>query len=427
MALLWVRGDPHLVVVATFQHDHGDGAGVILASWGSCACHLRPWWVSLHQVADVAPPVGGCPAFPFREPFLRWDAEGVGSRSWGGPLAAPGAWRGPGIRWWRYERVCPAQVRDPYASMVRLVDVEPPDPRVNKVVRNLHLRADERLELPHRDVCGCGVRREDRGEEPVWVDVLEVFPEGCHQPARGCVGVDVVDCPQFRFLKEVRVPQLWLSGGWGGHGLPVLVRCGASRGGVPWGGAKLSLRYVPHGGLMLRGHRTERGGGRGATGPLRARSSCHFFVRSRVVWVVFPLLWCVLRALAVWLHRSRGGEPRGAWAQLLGWPVPMSQAGAFTPCLRGGALRGSLPTPVRVAGRPRVPLAVCPRESVPPVAGRPPTLGGRRRTSWTHRVLPGGGLCGAPPVALARPALEWWGCAPARCGASLTGASDLPE
>ena len=73
----------------------------------------------------------------------------------------------------------------------------------------------------------------DHCEEPVWFDVLEVFLESCHQPAQGCVGVDVVDCPQFRFVKEVRVPPLWWSGGWQGHGLPVLVRCGASREGPP--------------------------------------------------------------------------------------------------------------------------------------------------------------------------------------------------
>ena len=43
VALLRVRGDPHLVVVATFQHPHGDGAGVIFVSWWSCPCRLRPW------------------------------------------------------------------------------------------------------------------------------------------------------------------------------------------------------------------------------------------------------------------------------------------------------------------------------------------------------------------------------------------------
>ena len=161
VALLRVRGDPQLVVVATFQHDHGDCAGLIFASRGSCACRLRPWWVPLRQVAEVAPPVGGRPAFPFRQAFVQLDLEGVGSRLWGGPFPRPGAWRGPGVRRWRYERVRPAQVRDPYASLVRLVGVESPDPRVDEVVRHLHPGGDQRLELPHGDVCGCGVRQVD--------------------------------------------------------------------------------------------------------------------------------------------------------------------------------------------------------------------------------------------------------------------------
>ena len=45
--------------------------------------------------------------------------------------------------------------------------------------------------------------------------------------------MDGVDRPQFRVVKGVRVPPLWWSGGWGGHGLPVLVQCCASRGGCP--------------------------------------------------------------------------------------------------------------------------------------------------------------------------------------------------
>ena len=41
VALLRVRDDPHLVVVAIFQHDHGDGAGVTFARRGRRACRLR--------------------------------------------------------------------------------------------------------------------------------------------------------------------------------------------------------------------------------------------------------------------------------------------------------------------------------------------------------------------------------------------------
>ena len=75
-----VQGDPHLVVMATFQRDHGDCAGVIFASWGSCPCRLCPWRESLHHVPEVAPPVGGCPAFPLRQAFVRWDVEALALR-----------------------------------------------------------------------------------------------------------------------------------------------------------------------------------------------------------------------------------------------------------------------------------------------------------------------------------------------------------
>ena len=83
-------------------------------------------------------------------------------------------------------------------------------------MRNLHPGGDEGLQLPHKDVCGCAVRQGNHCEEPVWVDVLEVFPGGCNQPARECVCVDVVDRAQFRVVKVVRVPRLWWSWGVGG-------------------------------------------------------------------------------------------------------------------------------------------------------------------------------------------------------------------
>ena len=131
VALLRVRDDPHLVVVAIFQHDHGDGAGVSFAWRGRCACLLLVPW---RQAGEVTPPVAGGPAFPCRQAFLRWDAEGFGSRRLGGPLPAPGAGRGLGVRWRCYERVYPAQLWDPHAPLGWLVGVEQPDPRFNKVV-----------------------------------------------------------------------------------------------------------------------------------------------------------------------------------------------------------------------------------------------------------------------------------------------------
>ena len=228
VALLRVRGDRHLLVVATFQHHHGDGAGEVFALWGSRACRLRRWWVLLYHVPEFAPPVWGHHAFPVRQVIVRPDVEGVSPRLWGGPFLAPGAWRGPGLRRRRNERVRPAQVGDPHTSLVQLVEVEPPDPRVDKVVRDLPPMGDECLDLPYGDVSGCSVRQGYHGEEPVWVEVLEVSPEGCHPPAWGFVGVDVLNCLQFLSVREVCVPSLWCSGGWGGHGLPVPVRCGAS-------------------------------------------------------------------------------------------------------------------------------------------------------------------------------------------------------
>ena len=109
----------------------------MFGSRGSCAYGFRPWWVPLHQLPAVAPPAGGRPAIQFRQVFVRWDVEGVGSRLWGGPFPAPSDGRRHGVHRWCYERVCPAQVRDPYASLVWLVGVEPQDPRVDSVVRDL--------------------------------------------------------------------------------------------------------------------------------------------------------------------------------------------------------------------------------------------------------------------------------------------------
>ena len=42
----------------------------------------------------------------------------------------------------------------------------------------------------------CGVYQGDHSKEPVRVDVTEVFPEGCHQLARGCGSMDAVESSQ---------------------------------------------------------------------------------------------------------------------------------------------------------------------------------------------------------------------------------------
>ena len=230
MVVLRVWDDPHLVVVAILQHDHGDGTGVMFARHGRCARRLR---VVRRQVREVVPPATGGPAFLCLQALVRWDTEVVESRWWGGPLPASGGGCGPGVRRRRYERVYPAQVWDPDAPLGLLVGVEAPDPRFNEVVRDLCPGGDERLELSHKDL-GCrGMWQGDYGGKPVRVDVTEVFPEGGHQLARGRGSVDVVERPQFRFVQGTRAPLLWRSGGRGGHGHPVLVQCCVSRGGVP--------------------------------------------------------------------------------------------------------------------------------------------------------------------------------------------------
>ena len=183
VALLQVRDDPHLVVVAIPQHDHGDRAGVTFARRQRC---VRGLGVARHEAREVAPPVTGGPAFPCCQAFVQRDTEGFGPRWRGGPLPAPGAGRGPGVRWRCYERVYPAQLWDPHAPLGWLEGIEPPDRHFNKVVGDLCPGGDECLELPHKDFGCCGVWQGDHGEGPVRGNVTEVFPEGCHQLARGC-------------------------------------------------------------------------------------------------------------------------------------------------------------------------------------------------------------------------------------------------
>ena len=74
------------------------------------------------------------------------------------------------------------------------------------------------------------------------------------------------------------------------------------------------------------------------------------------------------------------------------------------PCLGGlGAVGRAVPPSLAQAlGWPQAPLAACPWRVVPPTAGRPLTLGGRRRMSWTLRPPPGGGPREALPAARAR-------------------------
>ena len=62
--------------------------------------------------------------------------------------------------------------------------------------------------------------------------------------------------------------------------------------------------------------------------------------------VLGPWPTSCLRVPVAWLRSGRGGEPRGALARLVGWPVPVSGAGAATSGVQGGALRGLSPHPL---------------------------------------------------------------------------------
>ena len=129
--------------------------------------------------------------------------------------------------------------------------------------------------------------------------------------------------------------------------------------------------------------------------------------------------------LAVWLCCSWDREPRSARVRSVGRSVPVSGTGVIAPRSRGCVWGGLSPPPLAQAlGRPRAPLAACLWRVVSPAAGRPPTLGGRRRMSWMLRLQPGGGPCEALPVARARLAGQWWGCAPVRFRASWIGIGD---
>ena len=147
-----------------------------------------------------------------------------------------------------------------------------------------------------------------------------------------------------------------------------------------------------------------------------------------------PLSGCLRGAPAVVVRPPR---PVGLAASQPGWGAPwrigpvgrVAHAHVRGWCCHarravGGFEEFVSPPPVQVAGLLRVPLAALLRRSFPPAADWPVNPGVRHWTTWMHRLLPGGGPCGALPVALARLAWEWWGCGPARCKASGTGARD---
>ena len=156
MALLRVRDDPHLVVVAIFRHNHGDGAGVTFARQGRCACRPR---VSLCHFREATLPVAGCPAFSCRQACVRWHAEGFGSLWWGARSRPPVLGAGLGSVGGAMSVCAQPRCGTHTPPLGWQVGVEPPDPCFCKVVRDLCPGGDERLELPHKDSGCSGVQQ----------------------------------------------------------------------------------------------------------------------------------------------------------------------------------------------------------------------------------------------------------------------------
>ena len=133
--------------------------------------------------------------------------------------------------------------------------------------------------------------------------------------------------------------------------------------------------------------------------------------------------WCqgVCQARTPW-RAPVAGAPSRLWRRALGHRTPEGRRSlsfrrpplgrsrrapvvAMRPLCLGGlaAVGGAVPPSLAQAlGWPQAPLVACPWRVVPPTAGGPLTLGGRRRMSWMLRLLPGGGPREALPVARAQ-------------------------
>ena len=138
----------------------------------------------------------------------------------------------PRLGLWGDERVRPGEVLDPHLPLFWLVEVEPPDPRVDEVVCGALPGDAERLESPPADARST-MRQTGHSEAPVWVQALEVSPERIYQAVLGRAVIVVVGPPQFLQVKGANVPRLLWSQESGRHDLPVLNRKGARRGGPP--------------------------------------------------------------------------------------------------------------------------------------------------------------------------------------------------
>ena len=135
-AFQWWPRDPHLIVVAAFQHHGGIVAESVLRRWLRMYTRPHPLGVALHHRLEVVPPSPARPAFPPCEAIVRWDVDGVGALLRRGSRPASGVWCRLGLGRRGEERVCPGEVRNPYPPLVRLVVVEPPSPHFDEVSSN---------------------------------------------------------------------------------------------------------------------------------------------------------------------------------------------------------------------------------------------------------------------------------------------------
>ena len=132
---------------------------------------FRSWCVCLYYFPHVLPPFWKCCAFPFRQVIVRRDVEGVRPQLRRGPFPAIGARRGSAFGWLGNERVCQAEVQNPYPILLRFVRVE----TIGPLPEHRCLGAQERLELPPIDSGGT-MRQGGNSKNSVWVEAQEVPP-----------------------------------------------------------------------------------------------------------------------------------------------------------------------------------------------------------------------------------------------------------
>ena len=112
----------------------------------------------------------------------------------------------------------------------------------------------------------------------------------------------------------------------------------------------------PPGTYPVEGSGAGRGSGQRVIGLPRVGGLCHFCVSTCAARAVFLLLRRALRALAVWLCCSWGGERRGAWARLVRWSVTVSWTSAIT---LGGLSTHPLRSPLVGRGLPWLRVRAC--------------------------------------------------------------------